>query len=184
MPMLDINHPRMLQPTPSSPASLDPSPLHNMLALDHAKVSPGHLYVCQPNAIQIIQLVEGPPPPPRRISSVLGSTAAGSSYPSTSDSEEGSEQCSSYCSSIVTPDESSKEHEPAPWTDETYSIRMRRVRAWRDAAHDASSSPPLKRRMTSLPNDDDHVCAIPYPKTIMLGRAAYVQIEWIPVLCM
>ncbi|KAF9219943.1 hypothetical protein BS17DRAFT_716135 [Gyrodon lividus] len=111
-----------------------------MLAYDQSKVNPGHLYVRQPHAIQIIQLVECTPPP-RRISSVIESSSAGSSSasscPSTSDSEE---ECSSYCSSIVTPDESSQDREPVPWTDDTYNTRMKRVYDWRDGFTKATSA--------------------------------------------
>lgn len=106
------------------------------------KVNPSHLYVCQPN--QIIQLVEGPPPPARRISSVVESSR--SSYPSTSDlasssssssslsssESEVEEGRSSYCSSVMAPDESSKEREPVPWMDATYAVRMKRVQEWRN----------------------------------------------------
>ncbi|KAI6001314.1 hypothetical protein EDD15DRAFT_2158585 [Pisolithus albus] len=145
-----------------------------MLALD-SKVSPGHLYVREPNAIQIIQLVEGPPPAPRNISSVIQSASAGCSYPSTSES--GEEECSSYCSSVVTPYESCKDHEPVPWTDDTYDTRMKRVHLWRDAVTKGTLSPclcprsltssgfldlsssPLKRKLNH--DDDDNVTCLP-----------------------
>ncbi|KIJ65227.1 hypothetical protein HYDPIDRAFT_89043 [Hydnomerulius pinastri MD-312] len=130
-----------------------------MLGYDQSKVNPGHLYVRQPHAIQIIQLVEGPPPP-RRISSVIESSSAGSSsassYPSTSDSEE---ECSSYCSSVVTPNESSQDREPVAWTDDTYNTRMKRVYDWRDGFTKATNarSSPLKRKMNQHQADDDIV---------------------------
>ncbi|KAI6101125.1 hypothetical protein EDD16DRAFT_1694731 [Pisolithus croceorrhizus] len=133
-----------------------------MLALD-SKVPSGHLYVREPHAIQIIQLVEASPPPPRNISSVIQSASAGSSYPSTSESDE--EECSSYCSSVVTPDESCKDREPAPWADDTYSIRMKRVHLWRDAVTKDPSSPcsssPLKRKLNSHHDDDDNSSRYP-----------------------
>ncbi|KAI6111621.1 hypothetical protein EV401DRAFT_1868293 [Pisolithus croceorrhizus] len=135
-----------------------------MLALD-SKVPSGHLYVREPHAIQIIQLVEASPPPPRNISS--------------SDEEE----CSSYCSSVVTPDESCKDREPAPWADDTYSIRMKRVHLWRDAVTKGTLSPricprfltsfgfsdpsspcsssPLKRKLNSHHDDDDNSSRYP-----------------------
>lgn len=145
----------MLHPS-SSPSSLGPSPLKDMLALD-SKVSPGHLYVREPNAIQIIQLVEGPPPAPRNISSVIQSASAGCSYPTTSESDE--EECSSYCSSVVTPYESCKDHEPVPWTDDTYDTRMKRVHLWRDAVTKDLSSSPLKRKLNH--DDDDNSSCYP-----------------------
>ncbi|KIK92987.1 hypothetical protein PAXRUDRAFT_146071 [Paxillus rubicundulus Ve08.2h10] len=141
----------MLHPSTSIGTSL------HMLAYDQSKVNPGHLYVRQPHTIQIIQLVEGPPPP-RRISSVIESSSASSSSasscPSTSDSEA---ECSSYCSSIVTPDESSHDREPAPWTDDTYDTRMKRVYDWRDGFTQATNSrtSPLKRKVTQHQADDD-----------------------------
>lgn len=127
-PMLDIHQPRMLYPS-SSPSYLGPSPLHDMLAFDGSKLSPapGHLYVRQQHAI--IQLVEGPPPSPRDITSVVQSSAsAHSSYPSTSDSEE---ECTSYCSSVMTPDESTNDYAPVPYDNSFYS-RMKRVYEWRN----------------------------------------------------
>ena len=134
----------MLHPSSSS------SSIGHMLDCDPLKPNPGHLYLRQPHAIQIIQLVEGPPPP-RRISSVIHSTSSASSYPSTSDSEE---DCSSYCSSMVTPAESSHQRDPIPWTDDTYTTRMKRVHAWRDAfvkatcpAPGTSLSPPRPRAL-------------------------------------
>ncbi|KAL4062367.1 hypothetical protein V8B97DRAFT_1994646 [Scleroderma yunnanense] len=148
--MLDINQPRMLHPT-SSPSYLGPSPLHDMLALHDSKLSSGHLYVRQPHAI--IQLVEGPPPSPRHITSVVESSSAHSSYPSSSDSEE---ECSSYCSSVMTPNESTKDCRPVPYSDDSFHSRMKRVCEWRDtflsastAATGSSCAPPLKRKLNS-----------------------------------
>ncbi|KAJ8586417.1 hypothetical protein M405DRAFT_743637 [Rhizopogon salebrosus TDB-379] len=132
------------------------------------KVNPGHLYVRQPHAIQIIQLVEGPPPP-RRISSATQSSSAsfssGSSYPSTSDSEE--DDCSSYCSSYVTHPDPSQDREPVAWTDDTYHVRMKRIHDWRDNSIRAMSSSPefrspsLKRKLNQNQTDDDHVSHSP-----------------------
>lgn len=163
---------------PSSPS------LVHMLDCDPLKPNTGHLYLCQPHTIQIIQLVEATPPP-RCISSVIRSSSlasdsdssdSNSSYPSTSDSDE---DCTSYCSSIITPDDSSHDREPIPWTDDTYSTRMKRVHAWRDAfvkatctlsgASIAPASPPpsdalpdarstsLKRKSNPHQTDDDTV---------------------------
>lgn len=115
------------------------------------KVNPGHLYVR--DAVQIIQLVEASPPP-RPASSSYG-FSSGSSYPSTSDSED-EEDCSSYCSSFVTP--SSQDREPVAWTDDTYDIRMKRIHNWRDhsiKAMSASAEPSLKRKLNQNQTDDD-----------------------------
>jgi len=137
----------------------------------YEKVNPSHLYVCQPHAIQIIQLVEGPPPP-RRISSVIESSSAGSSsgssYPSTSDSED--DDCSSYCSSYVTHPDPSQDKEPIAWTDDTYHVRMKRIHDWRDNSIKAMScstesrSPSLKRKLNQNQMDDDDETVSHSPK--------------------
>ncbi|KAF9244159.1 hypothetical protein BU15DRAFT_42426 [Melanogaster broomeanus] len=110
-----------------------------MREFDQPKVNPNHLYVYEPHAIQIIQLVEGPPPP-RRISSVIESSSSGCSSASSCPSSSDSEECSSYCSSIVTPNQSSRDQEPVPWTDDTFNIRMKRVCDWRDGFTKATSA--------------------------------------------
>lgn len=139
--MLDQYNPIMLHPS-NSHSSIGVIPPH-MFDPYNEKVNPGHLYVRQPHAIQIIQLVEGPPPP-RRISSATQSSSAsfssGSSYPSTSDSEE--DDCSSYCSSYVTHPDPSQDREPVAWTDDTYHVRMKRIHDWRDNSIRAMSSSP------------------------------------------
>lgn len=141
------------------PSSIGASSLH-MREFDQPKVNPNHLYVYEPHAIQIIQLVEGPPPP-RRISSVIESSSSGCSSASSCPSSSDSEECSSYCSSIVTPNESSRDQEPVPWTDDTFNIRMKRVCDWRDGFTKATSAltdsrnPSLKRKMNQHQIDDD-----------------------------
>lgn len=127
-------------PHPKMPAIMFPSSSSDLVhAIDcDLKQSPGHLFVRQPHTIQIIQLVEGPPPPPRPIESVIQTSSAGSSSasscPTSSD-----EDCSSYCSSVITPDHSA----PVQWTDDTYSTRMKRVHAWRDGFVKATSTCPV-----------------------------------------
>ncbi|KIM51737.1 hypothetical protein SCLCIDRAFT_142630 [Scleroderma citrinum Foug A] len=128
-----------------------------MLAFDGSKLSPapGHLYVRQQHAI--IQLVEGPPPSPRDITSVVQSSAsAHSSYPSTSDSEE---DCTSYCSSVMTPDESTNDYAPVPYDNSFYS-RMKRVYEWRNGFMPAADtyvlpSSPHKRKLDSYQAEYD-----------------------------
>ncbi|KAG2147829.1 uncharacterized protein EDB93DRAFT_1145562 [Suillus bovinus] len=125
------------------------------------KVNPSHLYVRQPHdAIQIIQLVEATPPPRPTSSDIDSSFSSGSSYPSTSDSED-EEDCSSYCSSFVTPPHPSQDREPVAWTDDTYDVRMKRIQNWRDHSIKAMSapaeprSPSLKRKLNQNLTDDD-----------------------------
>lgn len=181
------------------PSSASSSSFGHMLDRDPLKPTSAHLYVCQPHTIQIIQLVEAPPPP-RRISSVIQSTSAGSSSasasscPSTSDSEE---DCSSYCSSVVTPDNSSHDREPVPWTDDTYNTRMKRVHAWRDGFVKATSllapTSPMKRK-----TDDDTVrpfspfatlarryiistTGLAYLKTLTLTQSRRIQADGTPL---
>lgn len=132
------------------------SDLVHMLNCDPLKQNTGHLYFCQPHTIQIIQLVEATPPPRCISSSSSPASSSVSSYPSTSDSEE---DCSSYCSSIITPDDSSHSREPIPWTDDSYSTRMKRVHAWRDASVKATctfagaSVGPLSPSPSDAPSD-------------------------------
>jgi len=145
--MLDQYNPLMLHPSVVSHPMFDPYT---------EKLNPAHLYVCKPHTIQIIQLVEGPPPPPRPISSAIESSSAGSSsgssYPSTSDSED--DDCSSYCSSYVTHPDPSQDKEPAVYTDDTYHVRMKRIHDWRDKSLKATSSLPgtsLTRLQSTVP---------------------------------
>ncbi|KAG2144518.1 hypothetical protein DEU56DRAFT_789997 [Suillus clintonianus] len=147
--MLDQYSPIMLR----SAVSFDPY---------NEKVNhPGHLYVRQPHAI--IQLVEASPPP-RPISSVIDSSfSSGSSYPSTSDSED-EEDCSSYCSSFVTPPHPSQDREPVVWTDDTYDVRQKRIQNWRDNSMKAMTEPrssSLKRKLNQNQTDDDLVSHTP-----------------------
>ncbi|KAI6122520.1 hypothetical protein EDD16DRAFT_1571391 [Pisolithus croceorrhizus] len=93
-------------------------------------------------------------------------------------SEESDDESSSFYSSVVTPDESCEDPEPAPQTGDTYNILIQRVHLWRDAVAkgtllpcicpgflisfaflDASSSRslPLKRKLDSYRDDDNNV---------------------------
>lgn len=108
--------------------------------LDHPKLNPGHLFLRQQRTVEIIQLVEGPPPPPRRITSVINSSCAGSSsssyysseYDSSPSEEEAESVCSSYCSSDDFVEQPESEEQEASRPDETYTIRMKRIMAWRE----------------------------------------------------
>lgn len=100
-------------------------------------------YLRQQPAIEVIQLVEVPPPSrPEHLSVPGSSSAASSSYASESSSEH--ESAESYCSSLedlnlnlnldVQFRSSSEEDEPEqPRIDDTFHARMRRIEQWRDA---------------------------------------------------
>ncbi|TFY74773.1 hypothetical protein EWM64_g9241 [Hericium alpestre] len=128
---------------------------HNIMCDNkHDPATPQHLYVRQPYALQIIQLVEctSPPPPAKYSPSMVPSSSymsdsdQSSSYESSDatpgDDDDDDEPYSSYCSSLdaeaCLPD-LSYPHDPT--IDDTYRVRMRRIRAWRDAtlATDATS---------------------------------------------
>ncbi|KAF8074631.1 hypothetical protein FPV67DRAFT_589787 [Lyophyllum atratum] len=151
-----LEFPRMLVPLSASS-----SDAHSH---DH-KFSTGQLYVRQQHTVQIIQLVEGPPPAPRNITSVINdsyaSTSAYSSSCSSSSSDEES-ACSSYCSSDLPPeqtdsplvDQESGALQPELST-ETYST-TKRILAWRQnfsahlsaTASEVSLSSTLKRKIS------------------------------------
>jgi hypothetical protein len=103
--------------------------------MDQTKINPGHLYLHQQYKVEIIQLVEGPPPP-RPLASMISSSIASSSsysssYSSSVPSDDDSEStCSSYCSS----DDADDMQTSQEWsqTDERYSRLMNRVFAWRE----------------------------------------------------
>lgn len=101
-----------------------------------AKFNATHLYYHKPDTVQIIQLVECSPPPRRIVSAE--SSYASSSYASSSDcSEETDEsECSSYCSSVepsVVQDCSPQLlHDEPTESSEAYSVRMKRILAWRE----------------------------------------------------
>ncbi|KXN83959.1 hypothetical protein AN958_00603 [Leucoagaricus sp. SymC.cos] len=136
---------------------------HHYLPQD--KFDDSKLYVHQQHTVQIIQLVEGPPPPPRNLasafdssSSYVSSSAYSESWESDEDDqqEEQEEVCESYCSS-----EEEEIQDQHTSTSDTYSLRMKRILAWREnfSAHlSATLSEPtlpssLKRKL-SLDDDD------------------------------
>ena len=116
-----------------------------------------HIYYHQ-HTLQIIQLVEGQPPPPRRMGSIVPSDSSASSSSSTPYSDSDTDSCStddesvqsSYCSSDVPPDPLVADHRPYPFSipDDTYSYRMKRVFAWRD--HFSSDSDTSSSASSSL----------------------------------
>jgi hypothetical protein len=132
------HHSRMIVPNmPLSDASSD---ILLRSLPQHQKFSPGHVYLRQQHTVQVIELVEGPPPPPRRITSVINdsSVAASSSCDDSSEASLSTEEpsCSSYCSSDIPSEhlESPQPHEQtrAESSTETYSVRMKRILAWRE----------------------------------------------------
>ncbi|RPD64475.1 hypothetical protein L227DRAFT_608132 [Lentinus tigrinus ALCF2SS1-6] len=96
---------------------------------DHPQ--PTHLYLHQQRTVEVIQLIEVPPPPPRShpYTSTLDSDsfASSSCESSDDDSEEDESVCSSYCSS-----EENLVVDQPPTYDDTYKTRLNRVLAWRD----------------------------------------------------
>lgn len=101
-----------------------------------AKFNATHLYYHKPDTVQIIQLVECSPPP-RRIVSAESSYASSSYASSSYCSEEANEsECSSYCSSVepsVVQDCSPQPlHDEQTESSEAYSVRMKRILAWRE----------------------------------------------------
>jgi len=136
-----------------------------------------HLYY-QQHTLQIIQLVEGQPPPPRRIGSIapsdsFASSSSCSDYDSESESESDEESIqSSYCSSDDRPMHQPWSEHPTPYPvpipDDTYSYRMKRVFDWRDhsssdsdtsssasSSYDLSRSSAPIRRLVGDAMDDD-----------------------------
>jgi len=161
--MIDLPQHRMLSPLSFSSDSL----IHD------TKFPSSHVYRRQPHTVQIIQLVEGPPPSPRHIAS--GSTPSSYDY-STEDSQssEGEDEdeesvCTSYCSSDLPPeqlkspvcnDESIAVRSELP--SQTYSMPLKRILAWRenfstqlsDTLSDHSFSSSLKRKLLFEGDDD------------------------------
>lgn len=135
------HHHRMI--VPSMPLSDASSDILLRSLPPQQKFSPGHVYLRQQHTVQVIELVEGPPPPPRRITSVINdSSVAASSSCDDSSSEDSASlsteepSCSSYCSSDMPLEhlESPQSHEQtrAESSTETYSVRMKRILAWRE----------------------------------------------------
>ncbi|KAH9893232.1 hypothetical protein C8Q73DRAFT_666015 [Cubamyces lactineus] len=125
----------MLAPQPPSlhhhhPYALPASAAAAAANFVNKDAQPNHLYLHQQRTVEVIQLIEVPPPPPRThpySSSFASSSFASSSSYDSSDSEEDESVCSSYCSS----DEESEANQP-PAYDDTYKIRLNRVLAWRE----------------------------------------------------
>jgi len=133
------HHHRMIVPNmPLSDASSDIL----LRSLPQQKFSPGHVYLRQQHTVQVIELVEGPPPPPRRITSVINESSVAASSSCDDSSEDSASlsteepSCSSYCSSDIPSEhlESPQSHEQtrAESSTETYSVRMKRILAWRE----------------------------------------------------
>lgn len=144
------------------PAALVASPNSSLSDLqildDKPFVASPHFYVRQPHCLQIIQLEEAdtlPPPPAHK--AISSSSFASSSYYSSSyyseseaysedDEEEDQEMCSSYCSSEeefdLDEEDSENNAKSLPGSvqsPETYSLRMKRILAWREHFDAAST---------------------------------------------
>lgn len=131
--MIDLPQHRMLSPLSFSSDSL----IHD------TKFPSSHIYRRQPHTVQIIQLVEGPPPSPRLIAS--GSTPSSYDY-STEDSQssEGEDEdeesvSTSYCSSDLPPEQlkspvcNNESIAVRPeLSSQTYSMPLKRILAWRE----------------------------------------------------
>ncbi|KAF5360081.1 hypothetical protein D9758_007577 [Tetrapyrgos nigripes] len=167
-----------LQNAPLQTRAVQETPLSAMLDLPHpmftsstiiddvdAKLNATHLFCHQQHSVQIIQLVEGPPPPRRVIDTNSYYSASSSDYSSDEEDEEDEEDCSSYCSSeddaeVQTPPQQTISLDVSPSAD-TYSLRMKRILAWREnfSAHmSATLSEPclsssLKRKI-NVDHDD------------------------------
>ncbi|KAI5124215.1 hypothetical protein M0805_005065 [Coniferiporia weirii] len=124
--------------------------------------SPHDCYLRQQRKVEIIELVEVPPPTRREHISIPDSSSATSaSYVSSSSEDESAAE--SYCSSAdedVAYRSSSSEEEPEPVrVGDSFHARMRRIEQWRNAyakavgAELAPSPPRIKRKYSS--NDED-----------------------------
>ncbi|KAF9263953.1 hypothetical protein L218DRAFT_979850 [Marasmius fiardii PR-910] len=137
----------------------------NVVDIDE-KLKSTNLHHCP---VQIIELVECPPPP-RRI--VDFSHAASSAYSSSSCSYTSSEdeeelECSSYCSSedpleAQSPQLLCEKQGSSQFSSDTYSLRMKRILSWRknfstqlgSTLSEPSLSSSLKRKISSYCGDD------------------------------
>ncbi|KAG7443343.1 uncharacterized protein BT62DRAFT_903409 [Guyanagaster necrorhizus] len=148
---------------------------NNELAVLDDVNSKARLYCRQQYSVQIIQLVEGPPPPRQAVNDEIYASSS-SSYASTSQSE-GSSLCedgdeesigSSYCSSDDYQEQGASSRE---WSEPGHersggpnSLRMKRILAWRAnfSTHyrtmmaDSALSAPLKRKSDSALYTNEH----------------------------
>lgn len=147
---------------------------HNELAVLDDVNAKSRLYCRQQYSVQIIQLVEGPPPPRQAVTDD-SYTSSSSSYTSASDSE-GSSICddgdeesigSSYCSSDDYQEDASSRELSEPGHERSGSpgaIRMKRILAWRanfstnyrTTMADSALSSPLKRKSDSALYSNEH----------------------------
>lgn len=165
--MIDLDRHRML-----SPLSVSSS---DVLIQDDKFPSSSHLYLRQQHTVQIIQLVEGPPPSPRHIN---GNTASSCDYSSedseSSDEDDGDDDdeeeeeesvCSSYCSSDLSPEQLPRDYDSNALrpgsSSQTYSLPLKRILAWREnfstqpgATLSGDSFSSLKRKI-HIEDDDD-----------------------------
>ncbi|TFK90834.1 hypothetical protein K466DRAFT_484048 [Polyporus arcularius HHB13444] len=130
------------------------------------KHPPTHLYLHQQRTVEVIQLIEVPPPPPRShpYTSTLDSAsfASSSCESSDDDSEDDDSVCSSYCSS-----EENLDAHQAPTYDDTYKTRLNRVLAWRDGFAKATAQ-LLYEDDAVLPGSCSRSVASPVPTLIVI----------------
>ncbi len=111
---------------------------------------PQPLFVCQPYALQIIQLVECSPPPPQqkyspsRISSSSSYSSSQSDADAYDSSSESLSDGTSYCSSAQdsAPPVPLSFDNRDPSLDDTYRTRQRRVSLWRDTVYSRDVATP------------------------------------------
>ncbi|KZT25180.1 hypothetical protein NEOLEDRAFT_1133961 [Neolentinus lepideus HHB14362 ss-1] len=95
----------------------------------------GHVFLRRQYTVEIVQLEEVPPPSPQSSSSSSPSESSSSYYDESDDDEDEESACTSYCSSDCPMGEDSPEtNESAAggYADDTFSIRMTRIHAWRE----------------------------------------------------
>ncbi|KAI6102487.1 hypothetical protein EDD16DRAFT_1715964 [Pisolithus croceorrhizus] len=77
-------------------------------------------------------------------------------------SQESDNECSSYYSSVVSPDKSYKDHKPASQSGDTYYMRMQRVHLWRDSVAKGTLTPTHLSRVSDFIHAFRHNIIIPF----------------------
>lgn len=139
------------------------------IPFDPKSNTPGPVYLRQHRTIELIELIEVPPPTtlPHQPSTITSSEASSSSSSSYSDSYDSSEfdsdededAGSSYCSS----DEEDMAQRDMPFYDDTYRTRLGRVLAWRDSFITNHSSKELSPANSQFPFFSIPICATHFP---------------------
>ncbi|THH10752.1 hypothetical protein EW145_g1112 [Phellinidium pouzarii] len=157
-------HPNTHQHYSGNPCKSIPADAYPQLNSYHAGGPPHEYYLHQQPRIEIIELIEVPPPTRREHISVPDSSSSGSDSYASSSSEEESSAVESYCSSEDHDEvyRSSSAEETKPMRgDNSFQARMRRIEQWRNAyakavgAELAPSPSRIKRKCGSNDDDDD-----------------------------